>query len=352
MISVQGPSCPVSARLKARVLMLCASVFAGPPALQTGNVARVLLAEIDVRLPFLLRLFAAISIPLVAQDTKNWRNQQRDSQATIRVTADLVLVPVTVTESSGKPVLGLEKRDFVLTDDKVAQEILSFSREIAQVSVGIVFDLSGSMSNKIGKARTAVREFLRYLETGDEVFLVTFNDSAQQRTEFASDDAAVYRELLFAPPSGSTALLDAVALSVRAMRKAQNDRRVLLVISDGEDNHSRLSERELKRILEETEIQIHALGIHDRSPGMGAAAGPKVLEDLAQMTGGEHHMVNDAGQLPGLAAQMGLSLHDRYLLGYRPSPPGQPGKWRRIRVRLPDAPRSYQVYARTGYRLP
>jgi Ca-activated chloride channel homolog len=321
-------------------------------ARHVGNLARILLGEIDVRLPFLLRLFAAISIPLVAQDTKNWRNQQRDSQATIRVTADLVLVPVTVTESSGKPVLGLEKRDFVLTDDKVAQEILSFSREIAPVSVGIVFDLSGSMSNKIGKARTAVREFLRYLETGDEVLLVTFNDNAQQRTEFASEDAAVLNELLFARPAGSTALLDAVALAVRAMRKAQNGRRVLLVISDGEDNHSRLSERELKRILEETEIQIHALGIHDRSPGMGAAAGPKVLEDLAQMTGGEHHMVNDAGQLPGLAAQMGLSLHDRYLLGYRPSPPGQPGKWRRIRVRLPDAPRSYQVYARTGYRLP
>jgi Ca-activated chloride channel homolog len=96
-----------------------------------------------MRLPFLLRLLAAISIALVAQDAKSWRNQQRDSKATIRVTADLVLVPVTVTESSGKPVLGLEKRDFVLTDEKVVQEIRSFSREIAPVSIGIVFDLSG-----------------------------------------------------------------------------------------------------------------------------------------------------------------------------------------------------------------
>ncbi len=289
----ERPSCGGSEGAAVDSVGICLSC---PSALQTGNVARAMLAEIDMRLPFLLQLLAAISIPLVAQDPRSWPDQQRDSQATIRVTADLVLVPVTVTESSGRPVLGLEKRDFVLTDDKIAQEILSFSREITPVSIGIVFDLSGSMSNKIGKARTAVREFLRYLETGDEVVLVTFNDNAQQRTEFASDDAAVLNELLFARPSGSTALLDAVAMAVRAMRNAHNDRRVLLVISDGEDKHSRLSERELKRVLEETEIQIHALGIHDRSPGMRGAAGPKVLEDLAQVSGGEHHMVNDAGE--------------------------------------------------------
>lgn len=310
-------------------------------------------AEPAVRVRLLFRLLAAISLPLVAQEVRSSRGRHTVyTEPTIRVTADLVLVPVTVTENSGKPVLGLDKKDFVLTDEKVPQDIMSFSRENAPVSIGIVFDLSGSMTNKIAKARAAVREFLRYLEAQDEVFLATFSDRAQQRTEFASDDAAIFNELLFAQPEGSTALFDAVALAVRAMRKAHNDRRVLLVISDGEDNHSRLSEREVRRILEETEIQIHALGIHDRVRSMREARGPQTLEDLAKMTGGEHHMVDDAGELPGLAAKMGLSLHDRYLLGYRPTPSGAPGKWRRIRVKLPGAPRSYQIYARTGYRMP
>lgn len=306
-----------------------------------------------MRVSFLFPIFAVTTLTLLAQPVRSPRGAKRDSpEATIRVTADLVLVPVTVTENSGKPVLGLDKRDFVLTDEKALQEIVSFSHENASVSIGIVFDLSGSMTNKIAKARSAVREFLRYIEVQDEVLLVTFSDRAQQRTEFASDDTAILNELLFAQPNGSTALLDAVAIAVRAMRKARNDRRVLLVVSDGEDNHSRFSERELRRVVEETEIQIHALGIHDRGPGMRDTWGPQILEDLAKMTGGEHHMVGDAGELPGLAATMGLSLHDRYLLGYRPTPPAVPGKWRRIRVKLPAAPRSYQIYARTGYRVP
>lgn len=306
-----------------------------------------------MRVPIPFALLAAISLPLIAQDVNTSRGARpTSSAATIRLNTDFVLVPVTVTENSGKIVPGLDKSDFLITDEKAPQDIVSFSHENAPVSIGIVFDLSGSMTNKIAEARTSVREFLRYLETGDEVFLVTFSDQAQQRTEFAPDDSAVSNELLFARPKGSTALFDAVALAVRAMRNAHNDRTVLLVVSDGGDNHSRLSERELRRILEETEIQIHALGIHDRPSGMHEASGPQILEDLAKMTGGEHHMVNDARELPDLAAKMGLSLHDRYLLGYHPTPSGMSGKWRRIRVKLRGAPQSYQIYARTGYRMP
>lgn len=306
-----------------------------------------------VRISFLLQFFAAATLTLMAQEMRRPRRANPDSPGpTIRVTTDLVLVPITVTENSGKPVLDLDKSDFVLTDDRVPQDIVSFSRENARVSIGIVFDLSGSMTNKIAKARAAVREFLRYLEDEDEVFLVTFSDQAHQQTDFASNDTAILSELLLAEPRGSTALFDGVAIAVQAMRKAHNDRRVLLVVSDGEDNHSRYSERELRRTVEETEIQIHALGIHDRSTGMRDAGGPQILEDLAKMTGGEHHMVGDAGELPGLAAKMGLSLHDRYLLGYHPSPSGTPGKWRRIRVRLMKAPASYQLYSRNGYRVP
>lgn len=306
-----------------------------------------------MRGPIYLGVLAAIALRLPAQSVITPRVlPPASTEATIRLDANLVLVPVTVTESSGKLIPNLSKNDFLITDDKAPQEIVSFSHEYASVSVGIVFDLSGSMSNKIAEARTAVREFLKHLETGDEVFLVTFSDRAEQRTDFVSDDSAVLDELLYARPKGSTALFDAVGLAVRAMRKARNDRKVLLVVSDGGDNHSRLSERQLRRILEETEIQIHALGIHDGPGGMHESSGPQILEDFAQMTGGEHHMVDDASKLPDLAAKMGLLLHDCYVLGYRPTPTGMSGKWRKIGVKVPRAPRSSQVYARAGYRMP
>lgn len=306
-----------------------------------------------MRVPTYLCVLAAIVLPLTAQTGNTPRALHPTSrEATIRLDTNLVLVPVTVTESSGKIIPDLSKNDFLITDDKTPQEIVSFSHEYASVSVGIVFDLSGSMSNKIAEARTAVREFLKHLESGDEVLLVTFSDRAEQRTDFAFDDSAILNELLFARPKGSTALFDAVGLAVRLMRKARNDRKVLLVVSDGGDNHSRLNERQLRRVLEETEIQIHALGIHDRAGGMQEASGPQILEDFATMTGGEHHMVDDASKLPDLAAKMGLLLHDRYVLGYRPSPAGMSGKWRKIRVKVPGVPRSSQVYARAGYRMP
>lgn len=306
-----------------------------------------------MRVHVYIGVFAAISLPLIAQSVTTPRTlRPASTEATIHLDANLVLVPVTVTESSGKIIPGLNKNDFLITEEKTPQEIVSFSHEYASVSVGIVLDLSGSMSNKIAEARTAVREFLKHLETGDEVLLVTFSDRAEQRTGFASDDSAVLDELLFARPKGSTALFDAVGLAVQLMRNARNDRRVLLVVSDGGDNHSRLTERQLRRILEETEIQIHALGIHDRPSGMHEASGPQILEDFAKMTGGEHHMVDDASKLPDLAAKMGLLLHDRYVLGYRPTPAGMSGKWRKIRVKVPGAPRLSQIYARAGYRMP
>lgn len=200
-----------------------------------------------------------------------------------------------------------------MTDDKIPRDIMSCSHENATVSIGIVFDLRGSTTNKIAKARAAVREFPRYLEDEDEVFLVTFGDHAQQRTEFAADDTAVLNELLLVGPKGTAALFDAVAIAVQAMRKARNDRRVLLVVSKG----------------------------------------PQIFEAPAEMTGGEHHIVGEIRESPGLAAKMGLSLHPRYLLGYQPTPSGMPGKLRRrTRVTLLKAPASCQLNFRNGYRVP
>ena len=272
----------------------------------------------------------------------------------IRTDANLVLVPVTVTDDHGTTVLGLVPGDFVLKEDKKVQDVISLSRENGPVSLGIVVDLSGSMATKMAKARAAVNEFLKNLEGDDEEFLVTFADRPELRLAFGSDPSAIRDGLLFATPRGSTALYDAVALAVRQMRQGRNRRKVLFLVSDGGDNHSRLTARELRRIIDEEDVQIHAIGIHDGSDRMDEARGPWILEDLAKMTGGQHHMVSSAAELPQLAAKMSLALHERYVLGYRPTPSGLSGTFRKIEVKVvrgANAPRVW-VYARRGYRMP
>lgn len=277
-----------------------------------------------------------------------------ESRATLRVDTNLVLVPVTVTDSRGAVVPNLVRSDFKLTEEKQRQEIVSFSHETAPVSLGIVVDLSGSMASKIAKVHVAVGALLDNLEPEDEEFLVTFADQPELRLPFTSDVSAIRGTLSFAEPRGSTALFDAVALAVHEMRGAQNLRRILFLISDGGDNHSRLTKRELRRLLEEEDVQIHAIGIHDHMASMEEARGPWVLEDLATMTGGQHHMIENTAELPAMAAQMSMALHDRYLLGYKPTPLGPSGSFRRIDVKLtrPKESSRLYVYARRGYQMP
>ncbi len=273
---------------------------------------------------------------------------------TIRVDSNLVLVPVTVTDNRGKLVPGLLPADFTLLEDGKLQQIQSLSRENAPISLGIVVDLSGSMSNKLGKTLAAVNEFLSNLEPEDEEFLVTFADTPEVKVPFTSDQSAIRTALAGTAPRGSTALFDAVTLAMRQMRTAHNDRKVLFLVSDGGDNHSRYTEHELLKALEEADLQIHAIGIHDVMAGMDEKRGPWILEDLAGVTGGQHHMVRNIGELSTIAARMSLSLHERYLLGYRPTTPCQPGKFRKIEVKVKQLNRANRFYvcARRGYRMP
>ena len=277
-----------------------------------------------------------------------------ERRAVLHVDTNLVLVPVTVTDSRGAIVRDLDRNDFTLTEEKVRQDINSFSHETAPVSLGILVDLSGSMKYKIDKVRVAVEALLHNVEPEDEEFLVTFAEQPELRWPFTSDTTAIRAALSFAQPDGRTALFDAVALAVKEMHGAHNRRRVLFLISDGGDNHSRVTKRELRNLLEEEDVQIHAIGIHDHAMSREEADGPWLLEDLAKITGGRHHMVENIAVLPDLATQMSLALHDRYLIGYKPTPPGPSGEFRRIDVKLIHLRKTDRlyVYARRGYVMP
>jgi Ca-activated chloride channel family protein len=307
--------------------------------------------ELPMRLLPPLKILILLSAPVIAQTADSLRTSANNFlEPTFRLDSTLVILPVTVADTTGKFVQGLQRSNFAVTDKKIQHEIVSFSRENASVSIGIVFDVSRSMQPKIATARTAVREFLRTVEQADEMFLVTFSDRAILATDFSSDDSGILQTLLETRPKGETALFDAVALAIRHMRAARNERKVLLLVSDGGDNHSRLSARELRGILEETEVQIHALGIRGGDTLKEQWRGQAILKYLAEMTGGEHHMVKRVNELPELAAKMSLSLHDRYVLAYRPTPAGTSGKWNQIRVVLRDVDDRFRVYTRAGYR--
>jgi Ca-activated chloride channel homolog len=283
------------------------------------------------------------------------RKPTEDHGPAIKVDVNLVLVPVTVTDNMGRIVSGLRQNNFCIYEDKQQQRIVSFSSEDAAFSVGLVVDTSGSMKDKMQKARLAVRTFWEAANPEDEAFLVTFSNRPELQEDFTSDIADIQNRLLFADPKGKTALLDAVSLAMRHLKSARNARKALLLISDGGDNNSRLSKGELLRYAKEADVQIYGIGIHHfSSSSQEEMSGPFLLEDLASATGGQHFIVRSENELPDIAARIGVALHDQYMIGYQPPDDALPGKWRRIRVRLqaPKGVPTLRVYARTGYYAP
>jgi Ca-activated chloride channel family protein len=273
----------------------------------------------------------------------------------IRKDVDLVLVPVTVTDPMNRLVTGLEKDNFPLTDSGQPQEIRHFSSEDAPVSLGVIFDVSGSMSNKIDKSRDAVVEFFRTANPEDEFFLVTFSDKPEVLADFTTSVEDIQDKLVYAVPKGRTALLDAIYLGMSRMRKAKHQKKALLIISDGGDNHSRYTEGEIKSMVKEADVQIYAIGLYDRDfKTPEEREGPQLLAEMTDVTGGRSFAIGSPNELADVATKIGIELRNQYVLGYRPTNPARDGKWRKIKVKLnpPKGLPPLHVYAKTGYYAP
>ena len=277
---------------------------------------------------------------------------------TIRVDVDLVLVNVTVTDPFNRLVTGLEQENFRVLEDNTEQEIVHFSSEDVPISIGVIFDMSGSMSNKVDKARLAAVQFFKTANPQDEFFLVSFNDRAELTSRFTSSLEELRTRLMYTTARGRTALLDAVYLGLSQMRGAHNAKRALLIISDGGDNHSRYNEADIKNFVKEADVQLYAVGIFDplgyRSRTPEELNGPSLLNELTEMTGGRVFPVENLNDLPDTAAKIGMELRNQYVLGYRPSNHHRDAKWRKIKVRLrpPKGLPPLNVYAKTGYYAP
>jgi Ca-activated chloride channel homolog len=270
----------------------------------------------------------------------------------LRVGVDVVLVPVTVTDSMNRPVIGLEKQDFTLLEDDQPQEIRYLWTEDAPISVGILLDISRSMSNKIDDARAAVDEFFKNANPEDDYFVITFADRPQVLADATQSPGAIQAKLASATPAGHTALLDAIYLGISKMRSARYSRRALLIISDGGDNHSRYGKQDIRRVVQEADVEIYAIGIFDsifKSPE--ERAGKHLLAEITEATGGRTVTLHDPRRLPEMAATVSLELRNQYVLGFHPHRAARASRWRRIKVKTTasrgDAP--LQVHSKKGY---
>jgi VWFA-related protein len=279
--------------------------------------------------------------------------------ANIRVQTELVLIPVTVTDPMNRFVTGLEKEYFRVFEDKVEQALSHFASEDAPLSVGIVFDTSGSMGSKLQKSRQAVAQFVKLANPEDEFFLVQFSDRPELTLGFTREPEEIQNRLTFTQSKGRTALLDGVYLAVHEMKKnAHNPRKALLIISDGGDNSSRYTESEIKNLVREADVQIYAIGIFEPAAARGRTAeelsGPSLLSEVAEQTGGRHFPVENLNELPDIAAKIGIELHNQYLLGYTPKNQEKDGKYRRVQVRLKQPPGMppLRAFWRLGYYAP
>ena len=272
-----------------------------------------------------------------------------------KVGVDLVLVPVTITDPLNRLVTGLDKENFSLFEGKEAQEIKHFSSEDAPVSLGVIFDMSGSMSSKIERAREAVIEFFKTANPQDEFFMITFSDKPEEISDFTQSVEEIQGKLVYTVPKGRTALLDAIYLGISKMRQAKYTKKALLIISDGGDNHSRYTEGEIKNLVKEADVLIYAIGIYDHNfPTEEERLGPQLLSDVTELTGGRAFTIDNPNDLADVATKIGIELRNQYVLGYRPKNPIRDGKWRKIRVKLnpPKGLPPLRVYAKTGYYAP
>lgn len=281
------------------------------------------------------------------------RVQPADDVKPVIVHTDLVTLTVTVTDTYGRFVTGLNQNAFQILDDKTPQEITFFSDEDAPVSLGVVFDVSGSMSgDKIAKAREALSKFIDTSHSRDEYFLIGFNNRAQLLLDHTRDSDSLLDKLTFVQTKGQTALYDATYLGVERVSRGAHTKRAILLISDGQDNSSRYTFTELRRLLKESDVIIYAVGIvdgHDDS-ALGYT-GRAILEELAGVSGGKAFFPSTSAEMNDTFERIALELRTQYSIGYRPTNFANDGKWHKLKIKV-QPPRGFPrlfVRGREGY---
>ncbi len=298
-----------------------------------------------------LFLISLTSLSL-AQDKPKTQPTEDDGEVKIQV--DLVTLTLTVTDYYGRYVSGLSKEAFTIWDEDEEQEITHFSDADAPVSIGILFDISGSMSSeKITKARNALERFINTSHPSDEYFLIAFNSRAQLLMDRTRDGEAVLQKLTLVEPKNNTALYDACYLGVERVTRGAHQKKAILIISDGQDNSSRYNFKEVKRLMKESDVVIYSVGImSDRDAGtIEGMQGQALLDEISSVTGGKSFYPQTNVELDEIFERIALELRHQYSIGYTPKNFQPDGKWHKVKVKVkpPRGLPRLTVRSREGY---
>ena len=273
--------------------------------------------------------------------TRGGKAADRATSGLLRLDVKVVLIPVSVLDTMGRPVHGLRSDDFQLFEDDVEQKIVYLTTEEASVSLGVIFDSSGSMANKMETSVAAVEHLFRSSLPGDEFLLIQFSDRPHLISGFTDNISDLSGWLHSFYAAGWTALNDAIYMGVHRIKMAKNPRRALLILSDGGDNNSRYSMTETKRMVQEANVRIYSLSLLQAS---------HFLEQISDETGGEMVRVRKLSELPQGMEKLSRDLRSHYVLGYYSSNRRNDGRYRKVRVRVNQP--TFHASWRRGYYAP
>jgi Ca-activated chloride channel family protein len=279
------------------------------------------------------------------------------SSRPMRVDVDLVLVPVTVVDSMSRPVIDLPQQNFSLLESGVPQQIRYFSHEDGPISVALVLDFSGSMRDKIEFVHQAVDEFFQNANPDDDYYVISVSDKPTLIADASQSTNTILARLATVEPKGMTSLYDSIYLGVNKLRSSRYKRRAMVIVSDGGDNHSRYTLKEIKSVLAESDILTYSIGIFDDIPiplfkSIEERWGRKWLDEVTRVSGGRNISADDRRQIPQIAGLISREMRSQYVLGYRPTDSHKDGKWRKISVKLVENPFQMHVHFKEGYLAP
>jgi Ca-activated chloride channel family protein len=272
-----------------------------------------------------------------------------------RADTSLILVPVIVTDSRGSSINGLGAETFTVLDNRRPQPIKAFYSEDMPSSIGIVVDVSGSTKSILDREKMAVRAFLQHSNPEDDFFLVTVSSNPRVLADRVDDPSEIEDRLRWESAGGGTALCDTVYFALHQARMRPKPRRALLVVSDGMDNYSRYSKKELMREVVESDTQIYTIAIDDPPVGMKGMAiaeiqrGLAFMDDLAEKSGGLSVRLRSHEDPSAAATKISAAIRNQYVLGYQSPDNGRSEQWHRIQVKVNL--QKANVYARSGYQL-
>jgi Ca-activated chloride channel family protein len=273
--------------------------------------------------------------------------------ANLRVDTNLVLVPTTVNDEFNRPITGLEKDNFHVFDNGIEQPITSFSSDDEPISLGFIFDTSGSMAGTLPGGRAAASEFLRMSNPEDEFFLVEFDNKPRLVIPLSSNTHDIGLEVMMTKAAGSTALIDGLFMGIHEIHKSTKAKKALVLISDGGENNSRYSPGEIKRVVKESDVLIYTVAFSGEF-NPDAAAGLEMMSGISELSGAHMFYVGGGNGLSDIAEKIGIELRNRYVLGYTPHDQERDGKYHKIGVKLlpPRGLPKLQAHWRKGYYAP